>query len=156
MRTMMLRPRMMMMVAAATVALMGASAGSASGQDGGDGLQLTPAPENARAYIVEPATGEVVTSPVKVVFGLMGMGVAPAGVEMDGTGHHHLLVDRDLPPLNAALPATEHSIHFGGGQTETMLDLAPGEHTLQLLLADWRHVPHDPPVASETVTITVE
>ena len=104
------------------------------------------------------------TSPVKVVFGLSGMGVAPAGTEKDNTGHHHLLIDR--PPLGQGadgageldygLPADDNHKHFGGGQTETMLELAPGQHTLQLVLGDLNHVPHVTPVVSEVITITVK
>jgi len=116
----------------------------------------TPSTEGARVYIVSPAHGETVSSPVTVVFGLSGMGVAPAGVQLEGTGHHHLLVNADVPALDGPLPGNENSIHFGGGQTETTLDLTPGEHTLRLILGDWRHVPHDPPVISEPVAIVVE
>jgi hypothetical protein len=85
------------------------------------------------------------------------MGVAPAGVEIEDTGHHHLLIDvAELPPLDQPLPATDHVKHFGGGQTETAIELTPGQHTLQLLLGDMNHVPHEPPVMSELITITVE
>jgi hypothetical protein len=83
------------------------------------------------------------------------MGVAPAGVEKAGTGHHHLIVDAGLPPLGLPVPANEHYRHFGMGQTEVSLELAPGKHTLQLLLADQNHIPHDPPVVSERITINV-
>lgn len=107
-------------------------------------------------YIIEPADGAVVSNPVRVVFGLRGMGVAPAGVQRDQTGHHHLIVDAELPDLKAPIPADEHYRHFGGGQTETTLELSPGQHTLQLLLGDFVHVPHDPPVMSKKITITVE
>ncbi|HMQ92257.1 MAG TPA: DUF4399 domain-containing protein [Amaricoccus sp.] len=116
------------------------------------------APEGAAAYIIAPADGATVTSPVTVVFGLRGMGVAPAGVEQEGTGHHHLLIDiePEALDLDAALPADDHVRHFGGGQTETSLELAPGAHTLRLLLGDMNHVPFDPPVVSEEITVTVE
>jgi Domain of unknown function (DUF4399) len=90
------------------------------------------------------------------VFGLKGMGIAPAGVKFDNTGHHHLLIDTDAPAdMNAPLPATDKIVHFGKGQTETTLTLSPGKHTLQLLLADANHVPHNPPVLSKKITITV-
>jgi hypothetical protein len=119
--------------------------------------ERTPAPEGARVFIIAPADGATVANPVTVYFGLEGMGVAPAGVEWDNTGHHHLMIDVDeLPPFDAALPADDQHRHFGGGQTQTTLELEPGEHTLRLLLADWQHVPHDPPVMSEPITITVE
>ena len=113
-------------------------------------------PAGASVYIVSPANGATVSNPVRVVFGLKGMGVVPAGIERDGAGHHHLLVDTDLPPLNLPVPADDRHIHFGGGQTETELTLSPGSHTLQLLLGDHLHVPHDPPVVSARVTITVQ
>lgn len=116
----------------------------------------TPAPANAREYFISPADGDVVSSPVTVKFGLQGMGVAPAGVNIENTGHHHLLVDTDLPPLDKPIPADDHHVHFGKGQTETSITLAPGTHTLQLLLGDATHTPHSPPVMSEKITITVK
>ena len=116
----------------------------------------TPAPEGASAHIISPADGATVTSPVTVEFGLAGMGVAPAGVQVDKTGHHHLLIDVDVPNLEEPIPSDDNHKHFGGGQTQTALELAPGKHTLRLLLGDHLHVPHDPPVMSDEVTITVE
>lgn len=128
--------------------------GLALAQDGG--LPRTPAPAGAEAYIISPADGARVSSPVTVRFGLRGMGVAPAGVTTANTGHHHLLIDVDEPPPDdMPLPATDHVRHFGGGQTETVLDLPPGRHRLQLVLGDALHIPHDPPVRSAVVTITV-
>ena len=120
-------------------------------------IPRSPAADGARVYIISPAPGESVTSPVTVRFGLEGMGVAPAGVEMQNTGHHHLLVDLDeLPAMGLPVPTDDRHRHFGGGQTEVTLELLPGEHTLQLLLGDHIHVPHDPPVMSEKITITVQ
>lgn len=116
----------------------------------------TPAPAGAGVYIISPQDGATVSSPVTVVFGLMGMGVAPAGVEKAKTGHHHLIVDADLPALDEPIPADDNYRHFGGGQTETSVELAPGSHTLQLLLGDHNHIPHDPPVASDKITVTVK
>lgn len=117
----------------------------------------SPSPADAELYFVEPADGAEVTSPVTVKFGLRGMGVAPAGVDKANTGHHHLLIDLDkAPALNMPLPADDNHKHFGGGQTETSVDLPPGTHTLQLLLGDMNHIPHDPPVMSEKITITVQ
>ncbi len=117
----------------------------------------TPSPQGVREYIISPKSGDVVTSPVTVVFGLKGMGVAPAGVQNENTGHHHLLIDVDVPTdLTQPIAADEHHKHFGGGQTEVSLELTPGKHTLQLLLADFSHVPHDPVVTSEKITITVK
>lgn len=119
-------------------------------------LPRTAAPEDAEVYIVSPEDGAQVSSPVTVLFGLRGMGVAPAGVQSANTGHHHLLIDVDeLPPDNLPLPATEQIVHFGAGQTETQLELEPGQHTLQLVLGDALHIPHNPPVRSEKITITV-
>ena len=118
----------------------------------------SPAPENARVYFISPEDGQTVASPFVIRFGLGGMGVAPAGVERDNTGHHHLLIDTDTGSLDMSvpLPATDQVKHFGGGQTETVLELPPGKHTLQLLLGNHLHVPHVPPVLSEKVTITVK
>ena len=118
--------------------------------------QRTPPPQGAEVYIISPKSGATVHNPVLVQFGLKGMGVAPAGVKFDGTGHHHLLIDTDAPAdLAAPLPATDKIVHFGKGQTETTVTLTPGKHTLQLLLADQNHVPHQPPVTSKKITITV-
>jgi hypothetical protein len=119
-------------------------------------LPRSPAPEDAELYIISPKDGETVASPVTVRFGLRGMGVAPAGIAIENTGHHHLLVDTDLPPLDRPIPADAKHLHFGKGQTEASVALAPGRHRLQLLLADHLHIPHDPPVVSRPVTITVK
>jgi hypothetical protein len=119
-------------------------------------LPRTASPPGAEVYIISPKNGATVKSPVRVQFGLKGMGIAPAGIKFDNTGHHHLLIDSDAPAnLGAPLPATDKLVHFGKGQTETSLTLTPGKHTLQLLLADLNHIPHDPPVISRKVTITV-
>lgn len=119
------------------------------------GIPLSDRPDDARVYFITPADGEVLSSPVIVRFGLNKMGVAPAGVEKEGTGHHHLIVDAELPPSGLPVPVSDHYRHFGHGQTEVALELPPGKHTLQLLLADHNHVPHDPPVVSERISITV-
>ncbi|WP_425098040.1 DUF4399 domain-containing protein [Tropicibacter sp. S64] len=138
-----------------------AVAGSvALAQQGGE----TPSPEGASVYFVNIADGDTVSSPVTVVFGLKGMGVAPAGTEKENTGHHHLLIDRapfgegedGMDEMMNGLPADDHHKHFGGGQTEVTLDLAPGQHTLQLVLGDAGHVPHSMPVMSQQITVTVE
>jgi len=106
-------------------------------------------------YFIEPKDGATVKGPVKVVFGLSGMGIAPAGINQVNTGHHHLLIDDPAVDLTKPLPATDQVKHFGGGQTETTLDLKPGKHTLQLVLGDWKHQPHNPTLSSPKVTITV-
>jgi hypothetical protein len=119
--------------------------------------ERTPSPAGAEVYIVSPKDGARIKGPVTVVFGLKGMGIAPAGIKFDNTGHHHLIVDAEVPgDLSKPLPADEHNLHFGKGQTETTLSLPPGKHTLQLLLADSLHTPHDPAVVSKKITITVE
>ncbi len=124
----------------------------------------TPSNPDATVYFVNLSDGDTAQSPVTVVFGLSGMGVAPAGTEAENTGHHHLLIDR--PPLGQGgdgadelaygLPSDDNHMHFGGGQTEVTLELAPGEHTLQLVLGDAGHVPHATPIVSEVITINVE
>ncbi|CAG1008940.1 hypothetical protein MYXO_03796 [Myxococcaceae bacterium] len=116
----------------------------------------TPSPAGARVYVISPADGETVSSPVLVRFGLSGMGVAPAGIVFPNTGHHHLVIDSELPPLDRPLPADSKHIHFGTGATEAKIELPPGRHTLRLVLGDHAHAPHDPPVVSDPVTITVE
>ncbi len=116
-------------------------------------------PAGAEVYFIAPEDGATVSSPVRVVFGLRGLGIAPAGVDESGTGHHHLLIDTEVPSgedLQYALPSDEQHVHFGRGQTEALLDLAPGEHTLQMILGDWSHVPHDPPLVSRKIIIHVE
>lgn len=118
---------------------------------------VSKAPEEAESYFISPQNGDTVPGTFKVQFGLTGMGIAPSGVDQQGTGHHHLLIDvATLPNLKESLPATEQIKHYGGGQTETTLTLPPGEHTLQLLLGNYVHVPHDPPVISDPVTVTVK
>jgi len=116
------------------------------------------APAGAEVYFISPSDGATVHGPVTVRFGLKGMGVAPAGVKFDNTGHHHLLVDTDLGELklDAPLPATEKILHFGKGQTETTLNLAPGKHTLELVFADFTHMSFNPPLHSQKITITVD
>lgn len=117
----------------------------------------TPSPAGAEVYIISPKDGATVNGTFKVQFGLKGMGVAPAGVDVPDTGHHHLLIDvKDQPDMNAPLPTTDSIRHFGKGQTETELTLTPGQHTLQLLVGDKSHVPLNPPVESQKITITVK
>lgn len=113
--------------------------------------------DDAKVYFIEPMDGATVTSPVTVKFGLKGMGVAPAGVQVEHTGHHHLLVDVDtLPDLTLPLPKSEHVMHFGAGQTETTVDLPAGTHTLQLVLGNYAHVPVGEALVSDKITITVK
>jgi hypothetical protein len=134
---------------AAVVALAVAASCPASAQ--------TPSPAGAKVYFINLKDGAEVDSPFLVQFGLSGMGVAPAGVEKPNTGHHHLLIDTTMTPeqMKEPMPADDNHKHFGGGQTEAMVTLPPGKHTLQLLLGDWTHIPHVPPVMSEPITITV-
>lgn len=108
-------------------------------------------------YIISPQDGEVVPKTFTVRFGLSNMGVAPAGVDFPNAGHHHLLIDvGELPDLTLPIPAGENHVHFGLGQTEAKVTLAPGEHRLQLLLGNHLHIPHDPPVMSEVITVVVK
>ena len=117
-----------------------------------------PAPAGAEVYFIAPQVGATVRGAVTVKFGLKGMGIAPAGIKFDNTGHHHLLIDTDLSELKlgAPLPATDKVVHFGKGQTETTLTLPPGKHTLELVLADHQHMSFDPPLHSRKITITVK
>ncbi len=123
----------------------------------------TPSPEGAKVYFINIENGATVSSRVKVQMGLSGMGVAPAGTEKENTGHHHIFINRpplgegaeDAELLENGVPTDDNHKHFGGGQTEVMLDLPSGTHTLQLVLGDEFHVPHNPPVVSEVITITV-
>ena len=119
-------------------------------------------PKDAKVTILFPRDGKTVKGPVRVAFGLKGMGVCPAGLvlpdgkPMPNTGHHHLLIDAEkMPAMNLPLVASDTLKHFGGGQTEVTLDLPPGKHTLQLVFADYAHIPHNPPVVSKKITITV-
>ena len=115
----------------------------------------TPSPAGAKVYFIEPRDGATVKGPVHVVMGLTGMGIAPAGIDSPDTGHHHIIVDADTPNMTVAIANDDKHRHFGRGQTETNLDLPAGQHTLQLVLGDRNHVPHDPPVTSQKITITV-
>jgi hypothetical protein len=115
----------------------------------------TPSPEGAKVYFVDLKDGATIAPNTTVHFGLHGMGVAPAGSDKANSGHHHLLIDTDLPPLDEPIPSDENHLHFGAGQTEVDLTLAPGPHTLQLLLGDKNHIPHSPPVMSERVRVVV-
>lgn len=120
-------------------------------------LPRTKAPEGAKVYFITPADGATVDKTFTVKFGLKGMGVAPAGVDMPDTGHHHLLVDlKEQPAMNLPLPMTDNIRHFGKGQTETEITLPPGKHTLQLLVGDKNYVPLEPTVESEKITVTVK
>ena len=117
----------------------------------------TASPEGVRVYFIALQDGDTTGQVVVIRFGLEGMGVAPAGVDKGNTGHHHLLIDLDeIPPMDQPIGKDEKHVHFGSGQTETVIELPPGKHTLQLLLGDQNHIPHDPPVMSEKITITVE
>ena len=140
---------------ATTLALMiqGCSGG---GTDQQETSAAAPASETPQVYIVSPKSGDVCVSPVTVEFGIDDFLLAPAGTFDPGTGHHHLLVDTELPALDQPIPSDANHLHFGKAQTETTLELAPGTHTLQLVLGDGAHVPHDAALISERITITVE
>jgi len=127
----------------------------ASEVQAGEGPQRSTSSEGAFVAFKELKDGDVVPLSVKVQFRISGMGIAPAGSNIENTGHHHLLVDLDeLPDFSSPLPANDHIRHFGKGQNETTLELSPGEHSLQLLFADHLHVPHDPPLISDKIIIT--
>ena len=139
-------------IAATTLVFLGLTAASAIAGE-------TPSAPDAKVYFINLKDGDTVTSPLHVQFGLSGMGVAPAGAEdFEHTGHHHLIIDEAIEgaELDEPIPADEQHRHFGKGQTETTVELSPGSHTLQLVLGDWSHVPHTPPVMSERITVTVE
>ena len=115
----------------------------------------TPSPPGAQVYFIDPKDGATIQTKTIIHFGLRNMGVAPAGSDRPNSGHHHLLIDTELPPLNKPIPNDFNHLHFGGGQTEAEVELTPGEHTLQLLLGDKKHIPHNPPVMSDRIKVTV-
>jgi Domain of unknown function (DUF4399) len=119
-------------------------------------VKPTPSPKGAEVYFIAPKDGETLTSPVTVRFGLKGMGIAPAGIAFENSGHHHLIIDAPPPAAGVPIPADANHVHFGKGQTEASVELKPGKHTLQLALGDQLHIPHDPPVFSKTITVTVK
>lgn len=116
----------------------------------------TASAAKATLFFVGPADGETVSNPVTIVFGIDGMAVVPAGNDVPHSGHHHLLVDTGMPDLGLPIPKDENHIHFGDGSTQTEITLPPGQHTLQMLLGDHLHIPHDPPLMSDVITINVE
>ena len=124
----------------------------------GAGAGETPSPRDAKVYFINLKNNDVVRSPVTIQFGLSGMGIAPAGTEAPGTGHHHLVIDDAITgaALDQAVPLDDRHLHFGKGQTEATVALPEGTHTLQLVLGDWSHVPHNRPVMSERITVTVQ
>ena len=119
-------------------------------------LSRSASAEDARVFFISPADGDTVDNPIRVVFGTEGMAVVPAGNDTPHSGHHHLLIDTELPELGLPIPKDEHHVHFGDGSTETEIMLEPGEHTLQLLLGDHLHIPHDPPLNSGKIKVTVK
>jgi hypothetical protein len=142
-----------------TLALSQMAIAGSAGVKESDVMPNSRAAEGAAVYVIHPLDGQVLNAkkPIEVSFGLRGMGVAPAGVVVEKTGHHHLLIDqRELPDLTMPLPASAQLIHFGGGQTQTEIRLAPGSHTLQLVLGNQYHIPHNPPLISKKITIIVE
>lgn len=144
-------------VQAADASAPAAHADHASAAAAGKGTGPTPAPRNAYLYIGYPNNNQTMPAgkPIKVWFGLRNMGVAPKDVKFPNTGHHHLLIDVDLPPLDKEIPNDRNHLHFGAGETETTIELPPGKHTLQLLMGDEKHIPTNPPVYSKKITIYV-
>ena len=116
----------------------------------------TPSPAGAKVFFISPKDGDVIKGPVPIIFGVEGMEVVPAGTDQPNSGHHHLVIDSSVEDYDSPLPADENHKHYGGGQTEATIGLPPGEHTLQDVFADKNHIPHDPPVESEVITITIE
>ncbi len=119
-------------------------------------MTRTPSATGARVFFITPSDGDTVSGPVQLEFGLSGMELAPSGTVLPDSGHHHIIIDNDLPILSLPVPADAQHVHFGDGRSETDLDLDPGQHTLQLLFADHLHIPHEPPLFSEQIRITVE
>ncbi|MCP4302513.1 MAG: DUF4399 domain-containing protein [Gammaproteobacteria bacterium] len=119
-------------------------------------LARTSSPEGARVFFITPADGDTVSNPIRIEFGVAGISVVKAGDDQPNSGHHHLLIDTDLPELGAPIPADANHIHFGDGSISTEITLEPGQHTLCMLLGDHLHIPHDPPLVSDPITITVE
>ncbi len=116
----------------------------------------SPAPDNGRAYFIWPRDGATIKGgKFWIRFGLRNMGVAPAGVKKKFTGHHHLIINGQLPPFDEEIPADKNHVHYGKGYSEGRVALAPGKHTLQLLFADYEHIPHNPPVFSKKITVYV-
>jgi len=119
-------------------------------------LPRTASPHGARVFFISPADGETLSNPIHVKFGIQGMTVVKAGDDTANSGHHHLLIDTDVPDKNLPIPADARHVHFGDGSTQTEITLTPGRHRLQMLLGDHLHIPHDPAVVSKSITITVE
>jgi Domain of unknown function (DUF4399) len=142
--------KMLFAAVAASVLLVGC------GPSTPEGPKRTASPAGAKVFFIEPKNGAEVTSPVALKFGIEGMEVLPAGTEKEHSGHHHVLIDTKLTDLANPIPADDNHKHFGKGQTEATLELKPGKHTLQLVLGDHAHIPHDPVVQSEVITITVK
>lgn len=135
-----------------SLALVGVAAAGIAAADS----PRTKSPAGAEVYFIAPQDGATVSSPVTIRFGLRGMGIAPAGIAFENSGHHHLLIDADLPAMSAPFPTDAQHVHFGKGQTEASVELKPGKHTLQLVLGDHLHTPHEPAVVSKKIAITVK
>lgn len=148
-------------VALAVLAGCGSPANESATEQPASASDIKPAAKeisatNASVYFITPTSGTTVSSPVSIEFGIAGMAVVPAGEDKPRSGHHHLVIDAPLPDLSLPVPKNAHYVHFGDGSASTELTLEPGEHTLQLLFADFLHIPHEPAIKSETITIIVE
>jgi len=119
-------------------------------------MPRTASVEGASVFFISPAAGETLTNPITIEFGIDGMDIVKAGENQPNSGHHHLLIDTGLPDLSLPIPGDQHHVHFGDGSTTTEITLEPGTHSLQMLLGDHLHIPHNPPLVSESITITVE
>lgn len=119
-------------------------------------IQKKLAPSNAKVFFLKPSASETISGPVKVEFGVDNIEIVPSGQDTPLSGHHHIIINADLPNMDLPIPADENYVHFGDGSSKTTLNLEKGEHTLQLILGDYLHIPHDPPIYSEKITIIVE
>ena len=119
-------------------------------------IKRAVSPTGSKVYFISPKNDEIVSNPVSLEFGSEGVEIVPSGQDQPATGHHHIIIDAELPNMNIPIPADDNYVHFGDGSSSTQLTLEPGVHTLQLLLGDFLHIPHDPPLYSEKITVTVE
>lgn len=142
-----------LLIIGATIMLSGQLSAQSADAETGASAEV---PQQPTVAIISPQDGDVVESPITVVFGIQGMALAPAGTFEPGTGHHHLLIDTRPGDAGVPIPATGQSIHFGKAQSQATVELAAGQHTLQLLLGDGNHIPHSPAIISKQITITVK
>ena len=119
-------------------------------------IERKAAPEDATVFFIKPRANERFSGPIEVEFGVSNIEIVPSGQDQQGSGHHHIIIDAELPDMNLPITADKNYVHFGDGSSKTTLNLEPGEHTLQLLLGDYLHIPHEPPIMSEKITVFVD